>query len=54
MVFGGDAYIPRVQLGRLAGLVVPGKVVVLYGPRQAGKMPVGYVNSVRVETDGRT
>lgn len=37
MAFGGNAYIPRAQLGRLAGLVATGKVVVLYGPRRVGK-----------------
>ena len=32
-----DAYIPRAQLDRLARVVAPGKVAVLYGPRRVGK-----------------
>ena len=32
-----DTYILQAQLGRLARLVAPGKVVVLYGPRRVGK-----------------
>ena len=31
------AYIPQAQLGRLASVVAPGKVAVLYGPRRVGK-----------------
>ena len=32
-----DLHIPRAQLARLARLVAPGKVVVVYGPRRVGK-----------------
>lgn len=32
-----DTYILQAQFGRLARLVAPGKVVVLYGPRRVGK-----------------
>ena len=32
-----DPHVPRVLLDRLARAVAPGKVVVLYGPRQVGK-----------------
>ena len=32
-----DIYIPQAQLTRLAHLVTPGKVVVVYGPRRVGK-----------------
>ena len=32
-----DLYIPQAQLTRLAHLVTPGKVVVVYGPRRVGK-----------------
>lgn len=32
-----DTYILQAQLGRLARMVAPGKVVVLYGPRRVGK-----------------
>ena len=32
-----DIYIPQAQLARLAHLVAPGKVVVVYGPRRVGK-----------------
>ena len=30
-------YIPQAELARLEDLVVPGKVVVVYGPRRVGK-----------------
>lgn len=30
-------YIPQIQLNRLQSLCVPGKVVIVYGPRRAGK-----------------
>ncbi len=33
----GYSYIPQAQLARLKGLVAPGKVVVVYGPRRVGK-----------------
>ena len=32
-----EKYIPQAQLGRLRRLIAPAKVVVLYGPRRAGK-----------------
>ncbi len=32
-----DIYIPQAQLSRLAHLVTPGKVVLVYGPRRVGK-----------------
>ena len=31
------SYIPQAQMARLQGLVAPGKVVVVYGPRRVGK-----------------
>ena len=33
----GGAYIPQAQLGRLASVVAPSKVAVLYGPGRVGK-----------------
>ena len=33
----GYSYIPQAQLARLKGLVAPGKVVVVHGPRRVGK-----------------
>ena len=33
----GYSYIPQAQMARLKGLVAPGKVVVVYGPRRVGK-----------------
>ena len=33
----GYSYIHQAQLARLKGLVAPGKVVVVYGPRRVGK-----------------
>ncbi len=34
---GDYSYIPQAQMARLTGLVAPGKVVVVYGPRRVGK-----------------
>lgn len=30
-------YIPQIQLNRLKSLAIPGKVVIVYGPRRVGK-----------------
>ena len=30
-------YIPQIQLNRLRSLSLPGKVVIVYGPRRVGK-----------------
>ena len=37
IIIMADIYIPQAQLTRLAHLVTPGKVVVVYGPRRVGK-----------------
>lgn len=35
-----DKYIPQIQLKRLRSLCVPGKVVIIYGPRRVGKTTI--------------